>query len=70
MHTPRRENKNESEQSHAVLCIFLGSLLQWHEREILILELQPFAEEECEGAEPSKMIGDQEQSEDEEETIG
>ena len=60
MHTPCRENKNESE--HAVLCIFLGSLLWWHERESLILELQPIAEEECEGAEPSEMIGDQEQS--------
>ena len=34
------------------------------------LELQPIAEEECEGAtaEPGKMIGDQEQSEDKEET--
>ena len=34
------------------------------------LELQPIVEEECEGAETSKMIGDQEQSEDEEETSG
>ena len=34
------------------------------------LELQPIAEEECEGAETSKMIGDQEQPEDEEETAG
>ena len=32
------------------------------------LELQPIAEEECECAETSKMIGDQEESEDEEET--
>ena len=33
-------------------------------------ELQPIAEEECEGAtaKPSKLIGDQEQSEYEEET--
>ena len=34
------------------------------------LELQPVAEEECGGAETSKMIGDQEQLQDEEETVG
>ena len=45
-----------------ILFLFLQMIDQF--------ELQPIAEEECECAKPSKMIGDQEQSEDEEKTIG